>query len=366
MNLKFLLFFFLLTSSISAQIVGKVTDTKGATLPYVNIYLEDSYTGTTSNDEGNFELNLSEKKNYTVIFQFLGYKTIAKEVTIESFPHILNVSMSEESVSLDEVVLSNNGEDPAYRIIRETIARRKENLAKISQFTADFYSRGLWKVQNAPLKIMGQDLGELEGTLDSTRSGIIYLSESISEISYRKPDDFRGRIIASKVSGNDNGFSFNSAQEANFSFYENTVDLNTAIVSPIGNSALSYYKYRLDGVFYEGAKLINKIEVTPRRPNDRVWQGFIYIVEDDWQLYGVEITTNGNAIQVPFIKELVFKQNFKFDPDNNFWVKISQTIDFGFGFLGLNGDGRFIANYSNYNFEPEFVKKTFHQRSTCF
>ncbi len=366
MQLRLVLFFLVISTTTSAQIVGKITDNKGRVLPYVNIYLESSYTGTTSNDEGNYDLNVSAKQEYTVIFQFLGYKTVAKKVSIASFPHILNVTMDEELVSLDQVVISNNGEDPAYRIIRETIARRKENLARISEFTADFYSRGLWKVKNAPEKIMGQDLGDLEGTLDSTRSGIIYLSESISEISYRKPDDFKERIIASKVSGNDNGFSFNSAQDANFSFYENTVDLNTAIVSPIGNSALSYYKYRLDGIFYEGTKLINKIEVTPRRPNDRVWKGFIYIVEDDWQLYGVEITTNGNAIQVPFIKELVFKQNFKFDPDNDFWVKISQTIDFGFGFLGLNGEGRFIANYSNYNFKPEFTKKHFTNEVLAF
>ncbi len=359
MKIRLLLLFLILTTIASAQIVGKISDNEGNTLPYVNIYLEDSYVGTTSNDEGNYELNVSESQEFVVIFQFLGYKTVAKKINKPSFPYILNVTMEEELVSLDQVIISSNGEDPAYRIIRETIARRKENLEKISQFTADYYSRGLWKVKNAPEKIMGQDLGEIEGQLDSTRSGIIYLSESISEISYRQPDDFNELIIASKVSGNDNGFSFNSAQESNFSFYENTVKINTAIVSPIGNSALSYYEYRLDGIFYEGTKLINKIEITPKRPNDRVWKGYVYIVEDDWQLYGIEITTTGNAIQVPFVKELVFKQNFKFDPDNNFWVKISQTIDFGFGFLGLNGEGRFIANYSNYNFNPEFTKKHF-------
>ena len=341
-----------------AQIVGKITDTKGEELPYVNIYLDNSYVGTTSNDDGNYELNISEEGNYTIIFQFLGFKKITKKVEIISFPHILNVSMEEESVSLEEVVVSND-EDPAYRIIRETIARRKENLEKISEFSADFYSRGLWKVYDVPEKIMGQEVGDLDGALDSTRSGIIYLSESISKISYKYPNEFNERIIASKVSGNDNGFSFNSAQEANFSFYDNTIDLNAEIVSPIANNALGYYRYRLDGIFYEGNKLINKIEVTPRRPKDRVWKGFIYSVEDDWQLYGVEITTNGEAIQVPFIKDLVFKQNFKFDPENNFWVKLSQTIDFGFGFLGLNGDGRFIANYSNYDFNPQFTKKSF-------
>jgi len=353
-----LCFTIFITAQLSAQIVGTVTNEKGEPLPYVNIYLENTYTGTTSNEEGSFTLDLSTVGDYTVIFQFLGYTTVKKAVTINSFPHTINVRLVETSVSLDEVVVSTL-EDPAYRIIRETIKQRKENLERISGFTANFYSRGIWRVKDVPEKIMGQEVGDFEGALDSTRTGIIYLSESISEIAYQRPDDFKERVIASKVSGNDNGFSFNSAMDANFSFYENTIDLNAAIVSPIAASALSYYKYKLDGIFYEGSKLINKIIVSPRRPKDRVWEGVIYIVEDDWQLYGAELTTNGEAIQVPFIKELVFKQNFTFDAEENAWIKISQTIDFSFGFLGFNGDGKFIANYSDYNFQPQFQRKDF-------
>ncbi len=355
--IPFVLFLFS-ALALQAQIIGKVTDAQGQPLPYVNIYLQNSYIGTTTNDDGNYSLNVAKATEHTVVFQFLGYKTLNKTIAPTQFPYILNVSLSEESTSLEEVVI-NTAEDPAYRIIRKTIAQRKENLEKLSEYTADFYSRGLWKVQNVPEKIMGQEVGDFEGMLDSTRTGIIYLSETISEIAYQKPDNFTEKIIASKVSGNDNGFSFNSAQSANISFYENTISLNAALVSPIANNALSYYEYKLDGVFYEGPKLINKIKVIPKRPNDRVWQGYLYIVEDDWQLYGVELSTTGAAIQVPFVSNLMVKQNYKFDRKNNFWVKISQTVDFGFGFLGMTGDGRFIAVYSNYDFTPQFTKKTF-------
>src|SRR5690606_4300736 len=125
-----------------------------------------------------------------------------------------------------------------------------------------------------------------------------------------------------------------------------------AIVSPIANNAFGYYNYKLDGVFYENNQLINKIRVTPKRPNDRVFNGVIYIVEDSWQLYGVELTTTGMAIQVPFVEELMFKQNFSYDENEDYWVKRSQTIDFSFGFLGFKGDGRFTAVYSNYDFNP--------------
>lgn len=363
---RILLAIVFLTSAIAqAQLVGKVTDTNNNPLPFVNIYLKDSYKGTTTNDNGNYKLTISETGQYQVIFQFLGYKTVTKTINATSLPHVLNVTLQEESVSLDEVVL-NNGEDPAYRIIRQTINNRRLNLEKNSAYTADFYSRGIWRVEDLPEKILGQEVGDFDGALDSTRTGIIYLSETISEIAYQKPDDFKEKIIASKVSGNDNGFSFNSAQDANFSFYENTIDINAAIVSPIADNALNYYKYKLDGVFYEENKLINKIKVTPKRPNDRVWEGFIYLVEDDWQLYGTELTTTGSAIQVPMVTKLIFKQNFKFDTKTDSWVKRSQTIDFGFKFLGFQGDGQFIAVYSNYDFKPQFSENTFSNEVLLF
>lgn len=350
--------FFLATASVSSQIVGKVTDEKGAPLTFVNVFIENSYLGTTTNDDGNYKLDFKNHKKGVVVFQYLGYQTLKKEVDLDSNVIQLNVSLKAETYSLDQVVISNN-ENPANRIIRNAIAVRKQNLEKLNAYTADFYSRGLWKVEDVPERIMGQEVGDLEGALDSTRSGIIYLSETISKIAYQKPNNFKERIIASKVSGNDNGFSFNSARDANFSFYENTININAALVSPIANNAFGYYNYTLEGVFYEDNQLINKIKVIPKRANDRIFSGVIYIVEESWQLYGVELTTNGSAIQVPFVEELEFKQNFSYDEAESFWVKRSQIIDFSFGFLGFSGDGRFTAVYSNYDFTPEFTQNTF-------
>ncbi|WP_203293010.1 DUF5686 and carboxypeptidase regulatory-like domain-containing protein [Luteirhabdus pelagi] len=346
--------------SLFAQLKGKIVDTDGQPLPFVNIYTENGSAGTTSNELGlySLELNATQNSSYTIVFQSLGFTTEKRNVSVNDLPKTINITLTEASVSLDEVVVSTN-EDPAYAIIRKAIENRKRNADRIAAFTADFYSRGIWRVKDMPEKILGQEVGDFDGALDSTRTGVIYLSETISEIAYQRPDDFKETILASKVSGDDNGFSFNSARDANFSFYDNTIELNAAIVSPIADNALNYYNYKLEGVFYEGSKLINQITVSPKRPKDRVWEGTIYIVEDDWQLYGVALTTTGQAIQVPIVEELLFKQNFSFDADNDFWVKRSQTIDFGFKFFGVKGDGRFIAVYSDYDFSPEFAEKSF-------
>lgn len=358
---RLLLLVFFISTSVSAQIVGKVTDIHGEALSSVNIYLKDTYIGTASNDEGYYALAIpatKKKQKYKISFQILGYKTLTKTITTSSFPHFLNVVLEEEATTLQEVILDNK-EDPAYRIIRKTIAQQNENRGKVSEYNADFYSRGILTLKDIPERILGQNTRVFDGALDSTGTGIVYLSETVSKIAFKNPNNFTEKIIASKVSMDDDGFSFNSAESSNFSFYDNTVFIQVALVSPIAKNALSYYYYKLDGVFHDDNKLINKIKVIPKYPNDRVWQGYIYIVEDDWQLYGVDLATNGSAIQSPLISELSIKQSYRFDVENNFWVKISQTIDFDLGLLKLEGNGRFIGVYSNYNFKPEFNKKTF-------
>lgn len=357
-KIYFAFFLLIYTLSSFSQITGIVTDAQGNTLPFVNIYIENTYTGTITNDIGYYQLDVTDTKEYTLIFQYLGFETVTKKVNPNKFPFELNVTLKEVATSLDQVIIDAS-EDPAYKIIRATIAKRKQNQQFLDSYTANFYSRGLWKVKDVPEKILGQEVGDMDGALDSTRTGIIYLSETISEIAFQRPNDFKETIIASKVSGNDNGFSFNSAQDANFSFYDNTIDLNAAMISPVGVNALNYYNYTLDGVYYEGSKLINKIIVSAKRPKDRTFNGTIYIAEDDWQLTGVELATNGEAIQVPIVENLLFKQNFTFDEAKQFWVKISQTIDFSFKFFGFQGDGRFIAVYSDYNFKPSFDKRSF-------
>lgn len=358
------LFLFIFQAALS-QVKGTVTDRNNQPLPYVNIYTEDGTLGTTTNEEGIYELKISEPGTYRLVFQYLGYEPERKQIVVNTFPYTLDASLVSTITDLEEVMVTA-GENPANKIMRNAIAARQQNLERIQKYTADYYSRGLWRVKNVPEKILGQEIGDLGGSLDSTRSGIIYLSETISEISYRAPNDFKEKIIASKVSGNDNGFSLNSAQESDFSFYKNTIDINAKVVSPLADYAFNYYNYRLDGAFYtDTGQLINKIEVQPKRPKDKVFSGFIYIVEDLWQIYGVELQTTGDAIQVPLIETLNFTQNFKFSEENNFWIKISQTVDFSFAMFGISGDGRFTAVYSNYDFNPD-LRNTFSREVLSF
>ena len=54
-----IVFTLMLVAIAQSQIRGTVKDLNGEALPYVNIYIQNSYTGTTSNAEGQYEINIS-------------------------------------------------------------------------------------------------------------------------------------------------------------------------------------------------------------------------------------------------------------------------------------------------------------------
>ena len=348
----------LLTISAAAQIKGTVTDDKGNPLAFVNIFEENTYNGTTTNDKGKFTLNI-KGENPTIIFQYLGYKTVKKSITKNQFAENLTIALVEENITLKEVVI-NPKENPANEIIRNAIKNKKENSEKTARYKADFYSRGIIRLKNLPKTIMGQKLDFFDEILDSTRSGIIYLSETVSKITFQKPDKMKEVIVASKVSGKDNGFSFNNAASVNFDCYENYLPFEINVVSPIADNAFNYYKYRFEGSFFsENRQQINKIKVIPRRETEPVMEGYIYIVDDSYAIYATDLSIKGNQMQSPAIDNLTLKQSYSYNSLNKIWVKNTQTIDFVAGMLGIKVNGRFTYVYSNFEFEKQFEKRTF-------
>ena len=358
--------FFVFSTTLFSQIKGTVTDMEGNPLPFVNIYIENTYIGTTTNEIGKYELNYTTSNKVNVLFQYLGYKTQKQHIEVESFPYLLDVKLVEENFTLNEVVVTNEI-NPADELIKKAINAKKINSAKTDKFEADFYSRGIFKAKDIPKKFMGVEIGDLEGSLDSTRSGVIYLSETVSKIKFEKPDNLKEEIIASKVAGDDNGFSYNTALNTNYDFYDNYVDFGIKMISPIADNAFNYYRYKLDGTFYDDKnQLINKIAVSVKRDKEPVFEGHIYIVEDTWAIYGLDLDLKGYRMQQPILETMKLIQNFSFNKENNLWVKNIQSLDFDAGIFGMKFTGKFTYVFSNYTFKDSFEKKTFGNEIVSF
>ncbi len=92
----------------------------------------------------------------------------------------------------------------------------------------------------------------------------------------------------------------------------------------------------------------------------------LYIVEDDWALYGADVSVTGAQVNIPIVDVLHLKQNYNYSVENDAWVLISQSIDFKVDAFGFKFDGRFSAAYSAYNFSPNFSKNTFSNEVLVF
>ncbi|MFE3846833.1 DUF5686 and carboxypeptidase regulatory-like domain-containing protein [Flavobacterium sp. LB3P45] len=346
----------------NAQIKGTISDEKGKPLPFVSVYEESTYNGTTSNEQGNYQLNIKSGGKNKIVFQLLGFKTKNIAIPTEKSSFILDVKMLEESYSLNEVII-NKKNNLAIAIIKSAIASKKENSENTARYTADFYSRGLFKIKDLPKKIMGMkvDIGDDMATnLDSTGSGILYLSETVSKITFEKPNNLKERIVASRISGNNKGYSYNTAKSSTYDFYNNTLEFGINMISPIADNAFNYYKFKLEGTFFNENNLqINKIKVTPNRDKEPVFEGYIYIVDDSFAIYAIDLDIKGYRIKNEFTDIMTLKQNFSYNSKNKIWSKNSQSLAFNAGAFGVKFSGKFNYVYTNYEFPLTFEKKTF-------
>ncbi len=333
--------------SLTAQISGIITDENNQALPYVNIYVKSTTTGTTTNFDGEYFLKL-DNGTYEIVYQYVGYKPITKSISYNGDQQQLDIQLFPQEYKLKSIEINANAEDPAYAIIRNAQAKRKYYRDKMNHYECDAYVKGFNEVVDAPKRILGQEVGDMDGALDSTRRGVVYLSESVSRL-YVKGQKSKEILYSSKVSGDAQGYSFNSAQEMYFNFYESNIDLNgKKLVSPIAPSALSYYKYTLEGTQYDdNGLLINKIKVTPKDEYSPTLYGYIYIIEDFWSIHSLELGVTSKAMQVAFIDSLTFKQIFVPIQDDQ-WMPLSNVIKFKLGALGFKLEGNFACVYSDY------------------
>ncbi|MDC3195863.1 TonB-dependent receptor [Flavobacteriaceae bacterium] len=102
--LKFFTVVFLLFGAvtISAQTVkGKVTDSSGEALSFINVLEKGTTNGTTTDENGEFSLNV-QKLPTTISVSSLGFKTVDKNISDTSY---VTIVLEEDNLSLDEVVL---------------------------------------------------------------------------------------------------------------------------------------------------------------------------------------------------------------------------------------------------------------------
>lgn len=311
---------------------GMITNENSEPLGFATIYVRNIKTGSTANVDGFYQINL-KPGNYDLVFQFLGYETLIETVTIIGEFLNLNISLKPIVYQLQSVSVHGGKEDPSYTVMRKAIAKANFHLNQLNTYTARVYIKGSGRLLDSPILL--RKMVEKEG-IDSNMA---FVSESVTDIKYTRPNTYEQNVISMRESGSDN--NSNPTEYIFGSFYE--PKLGDAI-SPLSPRAFAYYKFRYEGVFTDRGFTINKVRVKPRSKGDDLFDGYIYIIEDLWSIYRVDLKTYKYGIEV--------KIEQSFNPIvENVWMPVNFKIDIKGKFFGFEFVYNYLATISDYQVE---------------
>jgi Family of unknown function (DUF5686)/CarboxypepD_reg-like domain len=313
---------------------GSVKANSGEALINATIFVRQNGTGAVTDLDGHYEIALSPG-TYDIVFQYLGYETQSRQVIIGNDFQEVNVTLKTQVVMLPSVTIHANKEDPAYTIMRKAIAKAGYHIQQVDSYSAKVYIKGKGKLTDYPW--LAKRALEKEGITKDR----LFISESVNEIKYTRPNKFEQKVIAIYTTGKDRNTSPNEYVFG--SFYQPEI---AQTISPLSPKAFSYYRFEYLGTFKDQEYDISKIKVTPRSRGDNVFEGVIYIVENWWSIHSLDFkaTRLGVSFQVKQIYNPI---------EGKAWLPVTQQFyvtgkvfgfEFQFNYLATVKDYKIVLN----------------------
>jgi len=221
---------------------GHVYDQKtNQPIPFANIQLKGKERkGTISDVRGFFRLD-SFEENDVLVISHVGFKPQEIQVlNLKSKPDIFLVPMT---IELGEVQILA-GENPALPIMRKAIANKDTN----NPDQLDSYRFTSYNKMVMTLEGLHEQPEVDDSTVNILQGGHIFMTESFSEVIFKKPGKRNETVKASKMSGIENPLvAMASSSFQPFSFYTDHIKiLEVPYVNPLSNDGLRKYDYFLE------------------------------------------------------------------------------------------------------------------------
>jgi hypothetical protein len=360
MRIHLLLIFTVLCAvTASAQqyvLSGRITNSKSEVIPFTSVYIRNSTYGTTANENGLYEFKLAPGI-YNLTYRFVGFNEKTISVTIADHDETLNVGLDDEVFGTERVAaIYRKNHDVADTIMKQVIKKRKYYLDEATSYSCAVYIKGVQKLLSAPKSLLSKEVIRTLD-LDSMGRGILYQQESLSNYNSQSPDKIREVTIANRIAGINTAFSYNKASDLQVNFYKNVFSINglsaRGFVSPLASNALTFYRYKLLGVSNENGRVINKIQVIPRRAHGQYFQGDIYIVDGEWRLYSADLYLTKGVNNLNLVDTLKITQQYVAITDS-IWMPAAVQYNFKGQVFGFKFGGYYEAIYNNYKVNPTF------------
>ena len=373
-----------------AQITGVVTDAQtGDTIIYPSASYKGYHVAVSGDAHGRYSIERHE--GWYLSFSAVGYQTQRIKITA-STPHELNIKLHPDTRQLATVVIKSKRahysrkDNPAVELMKRVIAAKKRTdldnhdfyqYTKYQKLTlalndiqphdldSGFYAKKQWLLQQIETSPYNNKL-ILPVTVDETVTQHLYRKDPRSEKNIIKGQQSQGinQLI-------ETGDILNVALKDAFTdvdIYNDYVRLlQYPFVSPIGKTAISFYRYYIQDTVYVDKDLCYHLQFLPNNPQDFGFRGELYVLADSTlHVKRVELTIPKRS-DVNFVDNLHVSQQYTQLPDGE-WVLSHDDMIVEMSLLGkLSHFSKFLVSrvtrLSDYDF-ADIPKRLFKGKAT--
>jgi hypothetical protein len=320
----------------AAVVKGTVTDEQGLPLPMVNIVLKGKSSGTTTDQRGNYQMQLSAG-THKLVFSFVGYERQEISVTLKTNEvQELNVQLIPSAEQLTDFTVSSDYKDFAREIVRKAREYRKIRQDLLKAYSTTAYQKvSLQKEYREKYRdslLLPDSTWQVTDTVRMKREAD-HLVEAVSTFHYdppgKKREDFAGffdhsevRIREDVFRGGNVGFTIEYGESSItpsmevavnsyvllrdeevflFDLYDNLINVPSVcskqIQSPLAGAAALNYIIDYGGeTEYLPGKKAYKILVRPTFPGEALFEGTLVIADSSFALVACELSVNPRVL----------------------------------------------------------------------
>lgn len=352
-----LLFTVLLAADATAQeylLTGKITNAKLEPLPYASVRVKELQTGTISDKDGNFKLQLEPGK-YDLVVSMLGYKAQVLTVAFTK-DYQQNIILQEEDGRLMDVVeVKGIKKDKAEEYIRNVIRNKERILEDSRTYSCNIYIKATDENEFTKKKKPKDTAAVEKNALAGMNMTEVYL-----KLDYSYPGKIKEERTGVKVRGRRDGLFYLTTTDGDFNFYNNLVQLpalaKIPMLSPVSYSGLVAYKYKTINTRKEKGRTIYTIKVTPTKLGNALVSGELDIMDSAWVILRTHFEMPAfHMVEYDFFS---VDQQYQWVNDKA-WMPVRQEFKYLTKAGKSKQSGKTVAVFSDYNIDTSFAKKHF-------
>lgn len=285
-----------------AQIIGEIVDEDGFAIPNASAIYKGHHVAAVSDINGRF--TIARNEGWTLTFSSVGFKSLSMKIDKDT-PSDIRIVLKEDHKSIDEVVVkSKRGRysrknNPAVELMKRVIsAKKRTHLDNYDYYQYNKYQKLVFSVNDIKPEDLDKGLFKKQSWLTEQIETSPYnnklilpisVDETVTQHIYRKNPKMEKDIIKGQKSEGINnvlqtGEILNTMLKEVFSdvdIYDDHIRLlQYQFTSPIGETAISFYRFYIEDTVYVDQDLCYHLQFLPNNQQDFGFRGEIYILAD--------------------------------------------------------------------------------------